>query len=113
MRKGGTKPVRGTVRSPVEPEVLKLCPAGCPAFCQPSVFSPKMFSLKLADFVCFVFLLFYFIFCLFRAIPVTYGSSQGRAQIRAVASDLHHTHSNTGSELHLQPTPQLVVRPDP
>ena len=25
---------------------------------------------------------------------------------------LHHSHSNTGSELHLQPMPQLVTTPD-
>ena len=41
--------------------------------------------------------LFCFFFCLFRAVPVAYGSSQARGQIRAVAASLHHSHSNTGS----------------
>ena len=41
----------------------------------------------------------------FRATLVAYGSSQARGQIRAVASGLHHSHSNMGSELHLQATP--------
>ena len=31
--------------------------------------------------------------------------------IRAVATVLHHSHSNAGSEPHLQPAPQLMVTP--
>ena len=54
----------------------------------------------------FIFI-FYFIFCLFRAALAAYGSSQARRQIRAVAVGLRHSHSNTGSELCLRPTPQL------
>ena len=46
-------------------------------------------------------------FCLFRAAPMAYGSSQARGQIRAVAAGLRHSHSNTGSE------PQLMATPDP
>ena len=45
-------------------------------------------------------LLFYFIllfFCLFRAAPVAYGSSQARGRIRAAASSLHHSRSNAMS----------------
>ena len=34
---------------------------------------------------------------------MTYGSSQARGRIRAVAAALHHSHSNSGSELHPQP----------
>ena len=49
-----------------------------------------------------VYLLFFF--CLFRAVPTAYGGSQGRDQIGAAATDLCHSHSNMGSELHLQPT---------
>ena len=37
----------------------------------------------------------FFIFCLFQAIPMAYGGSQARGLIRAVATGLHHTHSNT------------------
>ena len=33
--------------------------------------------------------------------------------IRAVAAGLRQSHSNVGSELHLQPTPQLMATPDP
>ena len=57
-----------------------------------------------------IFILF-FVFCLFRAAPVAYGGSQARGWIGAVATSL--CHSNTGSEPHLQPTPQLMVVPDP
>ena len=48
-----------------------------------------------------------FCFCLFRATPSTYGGSQARGWIRAIATGLCHSHSNTGSKLSLQPTPQL------
>ena len=49
----------------------------------------------LAKFVCV---------CVFRATTMPYGSSQARGRIRAAAAGLHHSHSNTGSELPLQPT---------
>ena len=57
-----------------------------------------------------------FFFCLFafsRAAPQAYGSSQARGPIGAVAIGLHHSHSNMGSELRLQPTPQLSATLDP
>ena len=47
------------------------------------------------------------------ATPVAYGSSQARGQIRAAAAGLHHSHSNTRSELRLQPTLPLMAKPDP
>ena len=50
---------------------------------------------------------------LFRAKPTAYGGSQGRGQIRAVASNLQDNNSNAGSELHLQPTQQFMAMPDP
>ena len=50
---------------------------------------------------------------LFRAAPMAYGSFQARGRIGAVAANLHHSHSNTGSERHLQPIPQLMVMLDP
>ena len=31
----------------------------------------------------------------------------------AVAAGLHHSHSNTRAESHLQPTSQLTAMPDP
>ena len=42
-----------------------------------------------------------------------YGSSQARTGVGAAAAGLHHSHSNTGSDLCLQPTPQLIATPDP
>ena len=56
---------------------------------------------------------FFFVFCLFRATPTAHGGSQDRSPIGAVAAGLHHSHSNKGSELSLQPTPQLIATPDP
>ena len=41
-----------------------------------------------------------------------YGS-QARDQIRDAAADLCHSHSNVGSEPHLQPTSQLMAMLDP
>ena len=46
------------------------------------------------------------------AVPVAYGSSQARSQIRAGAAGLYHSHSNMGSEPCLQPIPQLMAVPD-
>ena len=53
------------------------------------------------------------LFHLFRAAPVAYGGSQDRGEIGAAAASLHHSHSNTGSEPHLQPAPQLTATQDP
>ena len=41
---------------------------------------------------------------------MAYGSSQARVRIRVVATGLHHSHSNPGSELHPQPTAHSNVR---
>ena len=57
------------------------------------------------------FFKFYFIFGLFRAEPAAYGSLQARGRIGATDADLHH--SNTSSEFHLWPTPQLTATPEP
>ena len=54
----------------------------------------------------------YYVF-LFKATPVSYGSSKARGQIGAAAADLHHSHSNIGSEPHLRTTLQLGEMPDP
>ena len=54
--------------------------------------------------------------CLFAiswAAPVAYGGSQAGGQIGAVATGLHQSQSNAGSESRLQPTPQLTAMPDP
>ena len=48
---------------------------------------------------------FVFVFGLFRAVPEAYGSSLPRGLIEAAAASLHHSHSRSGSELCLLPTP--------
>ena len=53
------------------------------------------------------------LFLVFWATPAASGRSQARGPIGAIAAALHHSHSNTGSEPHLQPTPQLRATPDP
>ena len=55
---------------------------------------------------------FYFIlFCFlpFRAVPVAYVSFRARGWIRAIPAGLCHSHSNRGSNLCLQPTPQFMA----
>ena len=54
--------------------------------------------------------------CLFAfswAALAAYRGSQARGLIGAIATGLHQSHSNAGSEPHLQPTPQLTATPDP
>ena len=63
--------------------------------------------------LCHLVLFIYLFFNLFRATPTTYGGSQARGQIGAVAADLDHSHSNEGSKPHLQPIPQLSAMLDP
>ena len=61
------------------------------------------------------FLSFFFFFVFFAiswAARAAYGGSQARGRIGAVATGLHHSHSNTGSKLRLQPTPQLTAMPE-
>ena len=57
--------------------------------------------------------LFVCLFVFSRAAPAAYGGSQARGLIGAIATGLHHSHSNSGSEPHLQPTPLLTATPDP
>ena len=47
---------------------------------------------------------FFFFFWLFRATTMAYGGSQAKGWIRVVGAGLHHSYSNAGSELCLQPT---------
>ena len=63
-----------------------------------------------------LFVCLFVCFCLFAfpgAAPPAYGGSQARGQIRAAASSLRQSHSNTGSKPHLQPIPQLMATLDP
>ena len=48
--------------------------------------------------VCVYIYMYIYLFGLFRAAPMVYGSSQARA----TAAGLWHSHSNAGSELQLQ-----------
>ena len=75
-----------------------------------------MGSSKETDFFSFSFLsflLFLFIYLFFRAAPTAYGGSQARGPIGATSTSLYHSHSHVGSQLSLQPTPQLTAMPDP
>ena len=54
-------------------------------------------------------ILVFFFFVFSWAAPAAYGGSKARSQIGAVATSLHHSHSNEGSESRLQPTPQLTA----
>ena len=56
---------------------------------------------------------FVFVFFLFRPAPAAYEGSQTRGQIRAVATGLHHSHSNARSKLCLRLTPELTAMLDP
>ena len=58
---------------------------------------------------------FFFFFCLFTfsgATPAACGGSQARGPIGTVATSLHQSHSNAGSEPSLRPIPQLTATPD-
>ena len=54
----------------------------------------------------------FFFFLIFRATPTAYGSSQVGGRIRATATSLHHSHSNTGFKPIRWPTSQLTATPD-
>ena len=71
--------------------------------------SSSMMALVLEKLLLF----FSFLFLGRGAATAAYGGSQARGQIRATASGLHHSDSNTGSKPHLRPTPQLTATPDP
>ena len=60
-----------------------------------------------------LFLIFFLVFCPFRAAPAEYRGSQASGLIGAVAASLHHSHGNTRYEPRLPPTPQFTATPDP
>ena len=61
----------------------------------------------------FVVVVVVVVFAFSGATPMAHGGFQARGRIRAVADSLCHSHSNTRSEAHLRPTPQLIATPDP
>ena len=65
------------------------------------------------DAISFLFYFFFGLFAISWAAPPAYESSQARGRIGAIAASLGQSHSNTGSEPHLQPTPQLTAMLDP
>ena len=78
--------------------------------------APPRYNLGIYDQESLFIYLFIYLFSLFafsRATPVAYGGSQARGIIGAVAASLCQSHSNAGSEPHLQPIPQLMATPDP
>ena len=59
------------------------------------------------------FLVFFFLFLLFRTTGVAYESSQARGRIGATATGLCHSPSNARFKPGLQSTPQVTATPDP
>ena len=78
----------------------------CPGMGLPS-------AIMLGIQVTFYFIIYFCPFAFSRAAPETYGGSQARGLIGAVATGLHHSYSQMGSKLHLQPAPHLTATPDP
>ena len=88
---------------------LPIIPSSCAGTANPI---PCSSVTSWADFIIYN-PFFFFFFAFSRASPTAYGGSQARGRIGAVATSLCQSHSNTGSEPHLQPTPQLTATPDP
>ena len=65
------------------------------------------------DVVIIPLLIFIYLFSYFRAAPAADERSQARGPIGVVATSLHHSHSNSGSEPSLWSTPQLTATPGP
>ena len=61
-------------------------------------------------YACFWLFFFFFAFWLFRATPMVYGGSQARGPFGAIASGLHHSHSNEGSKYVCNLYPSLQHR---
>ena len=70
---------------------------------------------SLTCFSLFLSLSLFFFFVCFLGLHLrhTYGGSQARGPIGVVGACLRQSHSNTRSELCLQPTPQLMATQDP
>ena len=91
-------------------EFVLLGPFGSERLCSLAFFLTVLCTLSGSLFAC----LFVCLFIVFsRAARTAYGGSQARDLIGAVAAGLRQSHSNSGSESHLQPTPQLTATLDP
>ena len=75
----------------------------------------QVLLVKRLSFFFLFFLSFFFFFFVFLFCGLTQGiwKFQAGGQNGAAAASLHHRHSNTGSKLHLGPTPQLEASLDP
>ena len=73
----------------------------------------SVFPIILVRFRFLSFFFFFFLFATSWATSVVYGGSQARGQIGTIATGLHQSHSNAGSEPCLQPTPQFTATLDP
>ena len=60
---------------------------------------------SLLFFLLSFFFFFFFFFLLFRVVSTAHGGSQARGRLGAAAASLCHSHSDAGSEPHLQPIP--------
>ena len=89
-----------------------FCFCLCWRFSSEIAFLTSLPPFILSTFIC-LFSFLFFVFHLFRAAPMAYGGSPARDWTRAVATGLHRSHSNLGSEPRLRPTPQLTATPDP
>ena len=58
--------------------------------------------------IVYIYLYMFLSFIFLGPHPRHMGGSQARGQIRAIDASLHHSQSNVGSKLCLQPTPQLT-----
>ena len=65
------------------------------------------------NFIKIIECIYFFFFVFSRATPASYGGSQARGPIGAIAAAVCQRHSNGGSEPRLQPAPQLTAMPDP
>ena len=61
---------------------------------------------------CLFFVVVVVVVAISWAAPTACGDSQAKGPVGAVAASLRQSHSNAGSELRLQPTPQLTATPD-
>ena len=95
----------GSSAARCRPKGRAACAAGDGAIPGESLDLAMTISPKERKLACFVLL--------YRAAPVTRGSSQAKVRTGATDAGLCCSHSNAGSKLHLRPTPQLTVVTDP
>ena len=101
------RPIEKGVKGGPPPE-----PTGSVDLLTPQLQTSKLQKHERINFY-FFFGTFVCLFLLFKATLMTYGSSQARGWIRAVAASLRHSQSQVRSEPCLRPTPQLTATPDP